>query len=98
MTTVFGSEAALASFDPLPETAVNLACSLSNVPKKWITRQLELSINFRANFRWEIGWEYGPELIIRFIHIVLQTRDLSVFFLPGRWGLYISGFGWRCCG
>ncbi len=40
-TTVFGSAAAPASFDPLPETAVNLACSLSKVPKKWITRQLD---------------------------------------------------------
>jgi hypothetical protein len=40
-TTVFESAAAPASFDPLPETAVNLACTLSKVPKKWITRQLD---------------------------------------------------------
>jgi hypothetical protein len=38
--TVFG-RAAPASFDPLPETAVNLACTISKMPKKWVARQLD---------------------------------------------------------
>jgi hypothetical protein len=33
-TTVFGSAAAPASFDPLPETVVNIVCTMTNTPKK----------------------------------------------------------------
>jgi hypothetical protein len=40
-STVFGSAAAPASFDPLPETAVNITCTLSETPKKWVKRQLD---------------------------------------------------------
>jgi hypothetical protein len=40
-TTVFGSKTAPASFDPLPETLVNIVCSLKRIPKIWIHRQLD---------------------------------------------------------
>jgi hypothetical protein len=40
-TTVFGSKTALASFDPLPETLVNIVCSVKRIPKVWIHRQLD---------------------------------------------------------
>jgi hypothetical protein len=40
-TTVFGSKLAPASFDPLPETVVNIVCTLKNIPKKWVHRQLD---------------------------------------------------------
>jgi hypothetical protein len=40
-TTVFGSAAAPASFDPLPETTVNITCTLSGTPRKWVNRQLD---------------------------------------------------------
>ncbi len=40
-TTVFGSKTAPASFDPLPETIVNIVCSIKKVPKQWVHRQLD---------------------------------------------------------
>ncbi len=40
-TTVFGSKAAPASFDPLPETMVNIVCSLGKIPKTSVHRQLD---------------------------------------------------------
>jgi hypothetical protein len=40
-TTVFGSKTAPASFDPLPETIVNITCSIKKIPKTWIHRQLD---------------------------------------------------------
>jgi hypothetical protein len=40
-TTVFGSKVAPASFDPLPETIVNVTCCVKKIPKKWIHRQLD---------------------------------------------------------
>jgi hypothetical protein len=40
-TTVFGSRAAPASFDPLPETIVNITCMLSGRPKLCVHRQLD---------------------------------------------------------
>jgi hypothetical protein len=40
-TTVFGSKAAPASFDPLPETIVNIVCTLGKIPKNSIHRQLD---------------------------------------------------------
>ncbi len=40
-TTVFGSKAAPASFDPLPETMVNVACTLGKIPKISVHRQLD---------------------------------------------------------
>jgi hypothetical protein len=56
-TTVFGSAAAPASFDPLPETVVNIVCSMTNTPKKWVKRQLDdvpivspKGSNFTENF------------------------------------------------
>jgi hypothetical protein len=40
-TTVFGSKTAPASFDPLPETIVNITCSIKKIPKAWVHRQLD---------------------------------------------------------
>jgi hypothetical protein len=40
-TTVFGSKLAPASFDPLPETVVNIVCTIKGIPKKWVHRQLD---------------------------------------------------------
>jgi hypothetical protein len=40
-TTVFGSKAAPASFDPLPETIVNIVCTLGKIPKNLVHRQLD---------------------------------------------------------
>jgi hypothetical protein len=40
-TTVFGSKVAPASFDTLPETIVNITCSVKKIPKQWIHRQLD---------------------------------------------------------
>ncbi len=40
-TTVFGSKIAPASFDPLPETTVNITCSIKKIPKTWVHRQLD---------------------------------------------------------
>jgi hypothetical protein len=40
-TTVFGSKAAPASFDPLPETIVNIVCTLGNIPRTLVHRQLD---------------------------------------------------------
>jgi hypothetical protein len=40
-TSVFGSKTAPASFDPLPETIVNIVCSIKKVPKQWVHRQLD---------------------------------------------------------
>jgi hypothetical protein len=40
-STVFCSKVATASFDPLPETLVNIVCSLWKIPKFWIHRQLD---------------------------------------------------------
>jgi hypothetical protein len=40
-TTVFGSKTAPASFDPLPETVVNITCSIKRIPKEWVHRQLD---------------------------------------------------------
>jgi hypothetical protein len=39
--TVFGSRAAPAFFDSLPETLVNIVCCLENVPKRFVHRQLD---------------------------------------------------------
>ena len=41
LTTVFGSKSAPANFDFLPETLVNIATTLSKVPKRAIFRQLD---------------------------------------------------------
>jgi hypothetical protein len=40
-TTVFGSAAAPASFDPLPETTVNITCTKTGTPRRWVRRQLD---------------------------------------------------------
>ncbi len=40
-TTVFGSAAAPASFDPLPERIVNITCTKTGTPRKWVKRQLD---------------------------------------------------------
>jgi hypothetical protein len=40
-TTVFGSKAAPASFDPLAETIVNIVCTLGKIPKTCVHRQLD---------------------------------------------------------
>ncbi len=40
-TTVFGSKTAPASFDPLPETIVNITCSIKKISKQWVHRQLD---------------------------------------------------------
>jgi hypothetical protein len=40
-TTVFGSKTAPASFDSLPETLVNIVCSVKRIPKAWVHRQLD---------------------------------------------------------
>ncbi len=40
-TTVLGSKVAPTSFDPLPETIVNITCCVKKIPKKWIHRQLD---------------------------------------------------------
>jgi len=39
--TVFGSKAAPAHFDALPETIVNIVCCLENIPKGYVHRQLD---------------------------------------------------------
>ena len=39
--TVFGSKAAPAHFDALPETIVNVVCCLEDIPKKYVHRQLD---------------------------------------------------------
>ncbi len=41
ITRVFGSKAAPEEFDALPETLVNIACTLSNSPKRIVHRQLD---------------------------------------------------------
>ncbi len=41
MTTVFGSKAAPVSFDPLPETIVNIVCTLGKIPKTLVHQQLQ---------------------------------------------------------
>ena len=41
ITTVFGSKSAPANFDSIPETVVNVVCSLTNVPKGIVHRQLD---------------------------------------------------------
>jgi hypothetical protein len=41
VTRVFGSRVAQEEFDALPETLVNIACTLSNTPKKIVHRQLD---------------------------------------------------------
>jgi len=41
VTTVFGSGAAPANFDSLPEAVADIACTLSGAPKKWLHRQLD---------------------------------------------------------
>jgi len=40
-STVFGSKAAPAFFDSLPETIVNIVCCLEQIPKKFVHRQLD---------------------------------------------------------
>jgi hypothetical protein len=40
-STVFGSQAAPACFDCLPETIVNIICCQNKIPRKWIHRQLD---------------------------------------------------------
>jgi len=40
-STVFGSRAAPAFFDSLPETIVNVVCCLEQIPKKFVHRQLD---------------------------------------------------------
>jgi hypothetical protein len=40
-TTVFGSKAAPAFFDPIPETIVNIVCTLGKIPKTFVHRQLD---------------------------------------------------------
>lgn len=40
-TAVFGSTAAPAHFDNLPETVVNIACAKTGFPKEWVHRQLD---------------------------------------------------------
>jgi len=40
-STVFGSRAAPAFFDSLPETIVNIVCCLEQIPKKLVHRQLD---------------------------------------------------------
>ena len=40
-TTVFGSGAAPAHFDSLPDTIVNLTCSFAKIPHEWVHRQLD---------------------------------------------------------
>jgi hypothetical protein len=40
-TTVFGSKAAPAFFDPVPETIVNVVCTLGKIPKTAVHRQLD---------------------------------------------------------
>jgi hypothetical protein len=40
-TTVFGSKSAPANFDALPETLVNIVCTMQNLPKKMVHRQLD---------------------------------------------------------
>jgi hypothetical protein len=40
-STVFGRKTAPASFDPLPETLVNIVCSIKHIPKRWVHRQLD---------------------------------------------------------
>jgi hypothetical protein len=40
-TTAFGSAAAPASFDPLPETTVNIVCTKAKIPRKWVKRKLD---------------------------------------------------------
>ena len=41
LTTVFGSKLAPANFDAIPETVVNVVCSLTNVPRGIVHRQLD---------------------------------------------------------
>jgi hypothetical protein len=38
-TTVFGSKTAPASFGPVPETIMNITCSIKKIPKQWVHRQ-----------------------------------------------------------
>jgi hypothetical protein len=40
-TTVFGSKAATALFDPIPDTIVNIVCALGDIPKTSVHRQLD---------------------------------------------------------
>ena len=41
LTTVFGSKSAPANFDAIPETVVNIVCTLVDVPLHWVHRQLD---------------------------------------------------------
>ena len=41
VTTVFGSKSAPANFDFLPETLVNIVCTLNDIPKSGVHRQLD---------------------------------------------------------
>lgn len=41
ITTVFGSKSAPANFDAVPETVVNIVCTLTEVPRSIIHRQLD---------------------------------------------------------
>ena len=41
LTTVFGSKSAPANFDAVPETIVNIACTLTGVPRTIVHRQLD---------------------------------------------------------
>jgi hypothetical protein len=41
ISTVFGSQAAPACFDCLPETIVNIICCQNKITRKWIPRQLD---------------------------------------------------------
>lgn len=40
-TAIFGSKAAPAQFDHLPETLVNITCAEADFPTKWVHRQLD---------------------------------------------------------
>ena len=41
LTTVFGSKSALANFDSVLETVVNIVCTLADIPRNIVHRQLD---------------------------------------------------------
>jgi hypothetical protein len=50
-TTVFGSKAAPGLFDPFPDNIVNIVCTMGNIPKTSVHRQLDY-VPIMSQARW----------------------------------------------
>ena len=93
VTTVFGSKSAPANFDCLPETLVNIVCTLTGFPNAWVHRQLDdvpLAAPAAGNMTENFVQKYAEVCRQVGVPLAANCPDREKAFAPGTDGIVLG--------